>query len=144
MIRWLARILFAVFILAACNTAHAEDLFVDLRGVWIGKVIRHVTQQGFVPYYSGLKLVIEEQNNTQFKGYLIDDVGRDETKTSFTGAVDLNNEYLYLRLASGDIRTGQIVTDNHLLLFAADSEKDTVTVFKLRKLQVSLSSKNGR
>jgi hypothetical protein len=133
MSKWLAGVTAGFILFAVCIAAHAEERIVDLKGVWTGYVIRHVTQNGFVPFYSGLKLVIEEQNGTQFKGYLIDDVGRDEMKTTFTGAVDLRNQYLFLRLASGDVRIGQLATDQHIILFAADSNKDTVTVFKLRK-----------
>jgi hypothetical protein len=133
MIKWLAGIvLFAIFI-TACGAANAEDRALDLKGTWTGRVIRHVTQQGFVPFYNGVKLVIEEQNSTQFKGYLVNGTGRDETSVQFTGAIDLNNEYLYLRLASGEVCIGQIAKGNSLLLLVAGSDKNTLTVFELRK-----------
>jgi hypothetical protein len=133
MMKWLSGIAAFVVSVAVCHAAYAEDVIIDLKGTWTGRVIRHVTQQGFVPVYSGMRLVIEEQNGTQFKGFLVNDKGRDETRVQFTGAIDLNNEYLYLRLASGDVRIGQIATGNRLMLFVADSDKDTVTVYKLRK-----------
>ena len=133
MIKWLAGVAACVVFIAVCNAANGEDATIDLKGTWTGRVIRHVTQQGFVPYYSGMRLVIEEQNGAQFKGYLVNDLGRDETRVQFTGAIDLKNEYLYLRLASGDVSIGQITTENRLILFVADSDKDIVTVFKLRK-----------
>ena len=135
MIKGLAGIvlfLFAIFI-TACGAANAEDRAADLKGTWTGRVIRHVTQQGFVPFYSGMKLVIEEQNSTHYKGYLVNGTGRDETSVQFTGAIDLNNEYLYLRLTSGEVCIGQITKGNRLLLFVAGSDKNTLTVFELRK-----------
>jgi hypothetical protein len=133
MIKWLARVAACVVFIAVCNAANAEDVTIDLKGTWSGWVIRHVTQQGFVPFYSGMRLVIEDQNGKQFKGHLVNDVGRNETRMQFAGAIDLKNEYLYLRLASGDVCIGQITTENRLILFVADSDKDIVTVFKLRK-----------
>ena len=133
MIKWLASVTAGFIVFAVCVAAQAEEPIVALKGAWMGHVIRHVTQSGFVPYYSGLKLVIEEQNGLQFKGYMIDDVGREETKVTFSGAVDLKNQYLYLRLSSGDVSVGQIATNQRILLFAADGNRDTVTVFKLRK-----------
>jgi hypothetical protein len=136
MIKGLARIvLFAIFI-TACGAANAEDQALDLKGTWTGRVIRHVTQQGFVPFYSGVKLVIEEQNITQYKGYLVNGTGRDETSVQFTGAIDLNNEYLYLRHASGEVCIGQITKGNRLLLLVAGSDKNTLTVFEFRKAAV--------
>ncbi len=133
MIKWLARLAVCVVAMAVCNAANGEDVPVDLKGAWTGRVIRHVTQQGFVPFYSGMRLVIEEQSGTQFTGYLVNDVGRDETRVKFSGAIDLKNEYLYFKLASGDVYIGQVTTENRLILFVADSDKDIVTVFKLKK-----------
>jgi hypothetical protein len=133
MIKWLARVAVCVVAMAVCNAANGEDVNVDLKGAWTGRVIRHVTQQGFVPFYSGMRLVIEEQSGTQFTGYLVNDVGRDETRVKFSGAIDLKNEYLYFKLASGDVCIGQLTTENRLILFVADSDKDIVTVFKLKK-----------
>ena len=80
-----------------------------------------------------MRLVIEEQKGTQFKGYLINNADRIESNVPFTGAIDLNNEYLYFRLGSGDVCVGQITKGNCLILFVAGSGKDTATVFKLRK-----------
>jgi hypothetical protein len=133
MIKWLAGVTASVIFFAVCIAAHADEPIVDLKGIWTGYVIRHVTQNGFVPFYSGMRLLIEEQTGTQFKGYLINDLGRDETRAQISGAIDLKNEYLYLRFASGDVSIGQITTDNRLILIVADSNKDIVTVFKLRK-----------
>ena len=89
-----------------------------------------------MPLYSGLKLVIEEQNITRYKGYLVNGTGRDETSVQFTGAIDLNNEYLYLRHASGEVCIGQITKGNRLLLLVAGSDKNTLTVFEFRKAAV--------
>jgi hypothetical protein len=133
MIKWLAGVTASLFVFAVCIVARADEPSVNLKGIWTGYVIRHVTQNGFVPFYSGMRLLIEEQTGTQFKGYLINDLGRDETKEQFTGAIDLKNEYLYLRFASGDVSIGQITKENRLVLIIADSNKDIVTVFKLRK-----------
>jgi hypothetical protein len=133
MIKWLAGIVACLVTIAVCHAAYAEDVIIDLKGTWTGRVIRHVSQQGFVPFYSGMRLVMEEQNGTQYKGYLVNGTGRDETRVQFTGAIDLNNEYLYLRLSSGDVCIGQIASGNRLMLFVAGSDKDSVTVFKLRK-----------
>ncbi len=80
-----------------------------------------------------MRLVIEEQKGTQFKGYLINSADRIESRVPLTGAIDLKNEYLYLRLGSGDVCVGQITTGNCLILFVPGSSKDTATVFKLRK-----------
>jgi hypothetical protein len=107
--------LFAILI-TACGAANAEDQALDLKGTWTGRVIRHVTQQGFVPFYNGLKLVIEEQNSTHYKGCLVNGTGRDETSVQFTGAIDLNHEYLCLRLASGEVCIGQITERNRLFV----------------------------
>lgn len=136
MIKGLAGIVLIAIFITACGAANAEDQAFDLKGTWTGRVIRHVTQQGFVPFYSGLKLVIEEQNSTQYKGYLVNGTGRDQTSEQFTGAIDLNNEYLYLRFASGEVCIGQITEGNRLLLLVAGSDKNTLTVFKLRKAAV--------
>jgi|WetSurMetagenome_2_1015567.scaffolds.fasta_scaffold02817_10 hypothetical protein len=133
MIKWLGGVTAGMVFFAVCIAAHADDQIIDLKGIWSGYVIRHVTQNGFVPFYSGMRLLIEEQNGTQFKGYLVNDLGRDETRAQFTGAMDLKNEYLYLRFTSGDVSIGQIATENRLILIIADSDKDIVTVFKLRK-----------
>lgn len=135
MIKWLARVAACVVFMAVCNVASGEDITIDLKGTWSGRIIRHATQQGFVPYYSSMRLVMEEQNGTQFKGHLVNDLGRDETRVKFSGAIDLENEYLYFKLASGDVYIGQITTGNRLILFVADSDKDIVTVFKLRKTE---------
>ena len=133
MIKWLARIIACIVFIAVCNVAYSEDVNIDLKGTWTGRVIRHITQQGFVPFYSGMRLFIEEQRGTQFKGYLINSADRIESKVPFTGAIDLNNEYLYLRLGSGDVCVGQITKGNCLILFVAGSGKDAATVFKFRK-----------
>ncbi len=50
MIKWLARIIACVVFIAVCNVAYGEDVTIDLKGKWTGRVIRHVTQQGFVPF----------------------------------------------------------------------------------------------
>ena len=71
MIKWLARIAVCVVSIAVCHAAYAEDVIIDLKGTWTGRVIRHVTPQGFVPFYSGVRIVIEEQNSTAFRGYLV-------------------------------------------------------------------------
>lgn len=133
MLKWLARIIACVVLIAVCNVAYGEDVIIEMKGTWTGRVIRHVTQQGLVPFYSGMRLVIEEQNGTQFKGHVVNDIGRNESSVPFTGAIDLNNEYLYLRLGSGDVCVGQITTGNCLILFVSGSGKDTASVFKLRK-----------
>jgi hypothetical protein len=135
MVKWLAGIVVFVVVMAVVNPASGDDAAFDLKGTWTGRVVRHVTQKGFVPFYSGMRLVVEEQNSTQFKGHMAVGAGRDEPAVQFTGAIDLNNEYLYLRLASGDVCVGQIAAGNHLILFFADSLKDTVTVFRLRKTE---------
>lgn len=133
MLKWLARIIACVVLIAICNVAYGEDVIIDMKGAWTGRVIRHVTQQGLVPFYSGMRLVIEEQNGTQFKGHVVNDIGRNETRALFSGAIDLSNEYLFFRLESGEVCVGQITTGNCLILFVSGSSKDTASVFKLRK-----------
>lgn len=141
MLRRLGWIIASAATIAVCSAANAEGPIIDLKGTWTGKVKRHVTKQGFSSLYSDLKIVVEEQNGKRFKGYLIDNVARENKRVIFKGAVDLYNQYFYLRFTSGDVCIGKIVTEHRILLFDADSDEDTFTVFRLKKAAASPENK---
>ncbi len=111
----------------------------DLVGNWTGTQNAYIAENGVYKLSENetTNLVIIEQKDRLFTGYLTYPLNGKEIVESFAGSIGLDNKMLYIAELNEGYDFGTIISDDEIeLIYLADGEKGRNVIDKLRRIKI--------
>src|SRR6056297_3910548 len=133
------KILISVTILALLSVIAFSGLIrprsttFDLTGRWVASFERHKKDDGFLTAYDGrVSFVFERQEGNVFTGYkeyIVHSDNNQEKQEPFSGVIDYSGEKLYCAEYEDGYLFGDIVSENEIVMYYVESEKNAIVVY---------------
>lgn len=110
----------------------------DLVGNWTGSQSAYIAENGVynLSENESTNLVIIEQKDRLFTGYLTYPVNGKEIVESFAGAIGLDNKILYIAELNEGYDFGKVISDDEIeLIYLAEGEKGRTVIDKLYRIK---------
>ncbi len=111
----------------------------DLVGNWTGTQNAYIAENGVYKLSENetTNLVIIEQKDRLFTGYLTYPLNGKEIVESFAGSIGSDNKMLYIAELNEGYDIGTIISDDEIeLIYLADGEKGRNVIDKLRRIKI--------
>jgi len=116
--------------------AFAGEMIPDLRGKWIGSVIRHVPDDKSLSSESRIEIIIDAQTDRQFSGKIFNNGSNGLLLEEMSGFIGDENKYVCIIGQHTGTHSGKILTGKVMhIYFSNDGGKKGVTIYRFTKVK---------
>ena len=130
--KWILSILLILMITGIC-TAQVPDLV----GNWTGSEIAYIAENGTYKLLEdgSVRLVISDQKDRLFTGYLTYSLDGKDIVESFAGTIGLDNRMVHIAELNDGYDFGTIISNDEIeLIYLADGENGRAAIEKLYRM----------